>query len=54
VVVLAMRRLLLLALCCGGTGWTPACRATTPRYLLSRAEPYAVQSDGMVMLHYDL
>lgn len=47
-----MRQLLLLALWFGC--WAPAYRATAPRYLLSRAEPYTVKSDGMVMLHYDL
>ena len=50
-------RLPLLALCCGGSVCAPGSAASSlsaPRYLLSRAEPYTVQSDGMVMLHYDL
>ena len=49
-------RVMVLALCCGGWGCGVygASNRPSPRYMLSRAEPYTVQSDGMVMLHYDL
>lgn len=46
--------LLVLHTCLGLTCVGATFQPTAPRYLLSRAEPYTVQSDGMVMLHYDL
>lgn len=46
-------RVVVLVLCCG-RGVYGASERPSPRYLLSRSEPYTIQSDGMVMLHYDL
>jgi hypothetical protein len=50
-----VQRLLLAAVaalnCCSRS---VAIDSSAPRYLLSRAEPYTVPSDGTVMLHNDL